>query len=99
MARWAPPEIVAAALTGDETAAEQLVAAVWPGCFRLAATVIGDRSLTEDAAQEVCAIVHRIIRSVRSADAFDTWLYRIVMRCGAFTACAASRSRTTQSCT
>jgi RNA polymerase sigma-70 factor (ECF subfamily) len=80
MARWAPPEIVAAALTGDETAAEQLVAAIWPGCFRLAATVIGDRSLAEDAAQEVCAIVHRIIRSVRSADAFDTWLYRIVMR-------------------
>ncbi|MDB5068973.1 MAG: subfamily polymerase sigma-70 factor [Candidatus Eremiobacteraeota bacterium] len=80
MARWAPPAIVSAALTGDEVAAEQLVAAVWPGCFRLAATVIGDASLAQDAAQEACVIVHRKVRSVRSAGAFDTWLYRIVMR-------------------
>jgi RNA polymerase sigma-70 factor, ECF subfamily len=80
MPRWAPPDIVFAALTGDETAAEQLVSAVWPGCFRLAATVIGDWSLAQDAAQEACVIVHRKIRSVRSAGAFDAWLYRIVMR-------------------
>ncbi len=80
MARWASPELVAKALTGDETAAEQLVAAVWPGCFRLAATIIGDWSLAQDAAQEACVIVHRKIRSLRSAGAFDAWLYRIVMR-------------------
>jgi RNA polymerase sigma-70 factor (ECF subfamily) len=80
MARWAPPETVSAALTGDEAAAERLVAAVWPGCFRLAAAVIGDRGLAEDAAQEACAIVHRKIRGVRNAGAFDAWLYRIVMR-------------------
>lgn len=80
MARWAPPEIVSAALAGGEAAAEQLVAAIWPGCFRLAATVIGDASLAQDAAQEACVIVHRKVRSIRSAGAFDTWLYRIVMR-------------------
>jgi RNA polymerase sigma-70 factor (ECF subfamily) len=80
MPRWAPPAIVSAALTGDEAAAEQLVAAVWPGCFRLAATVIGDRSLAQDAAQEACVIVLRKVRGVRSAEAFDAWLYRVVMR-------------------
>lgn len=80
MARWAPPELVSAALTGDEAAAEQLVAVVWPGCFRLAATVIGDWSLAQDAAQEACVIVHRKIHSLRSVGAFDAWLYRIVMR-------------------
>jgi RNA polymerase sigma-70 factor, ECF subfamily len=80
MSRWAPADVVSAALTGDEVAAEQLVAAVWPGCFRLAATVIGDRSLAQDAAQEACAIVHRKVRGLRSAGAFDAWLYRIVMR-------------------
>lgn len=80
MARWAPPEIIAAALTGDESAAEQLVAAVWPGCFRLAATVIGDPNLAQDAAQDACVIVLRKIRGVRNADAFDAWLYRVVMR-------------------
>jgi RNA polymerase sigma-70 factor, ECF subfamily len=80
MPRWAPPELVASALTGDEAAVEQLVAAVWPGCFRLAATVIGDWSLAQDASQEVCVIVHRKIGHLRSPGAFDTWLYRIVMR-------------------
>src|SRR5665213_3541663 len=73
MARWAQPEIVFAALAGDEAAVEELVAAVWPGCFRLAASVIGDRSLAQDAAQEACAIVHRNIRSVRNAAAIDVW--------------------------
>ncbi|MDB5028927.1 MAG: polymerase sigma factor, sigma-70 family, partial [Candidatus Eremiobacteraeota bacterium] len=80
MARWAPPEIVSDALRGDEAAADRLVGAVWPGCFRLAASVIGDWSLAQDAAQEACVIVHRKIRTVRSAAAFDAWLYRIVMR-------------------
>jgi len=80
MGRWAPAEIVSAALTGDDVAAERLIAAVWPGCFRLAATVLGDRSLAQDAAQEACVIVHRKIRSLRSIDAFDAWLYRVVMR-------------------
>jgi RNA polymerase sigma-70 factor (ECF subfamily) len=80
MARWAPPELVSAALTGDEAAVEQVIAAVWPGCFRLAATIVGDWSLAQDAAQEACVIVHRKIRSLRSAGAFDAWLYRIIMR-------------------
>jgi RNA polymerase sigma-70 factor, ECF subfamily len=80
MARWAPPEIVGAAYSGDAGAAEQLVATIWVPCFRLAATVIGDPGLAEDAAQEACAIVHRKVRSLRHIEAFDAWLYRIVMR-------------------
>jgi RNA polymerase sigma-70 factor (ECF subfamily) len=80
MGRWAPAEIVSAALGGDEASAERLIAAVWPGCFRLAASVLGDRVLAQDAAQEACVIVHRKIRGLRSAEAFDAWLYRIVMR-------------------
>jgi RNA polymerase sigma-70 factor (ECF subfamily) len=80
MGRWASPELVSTALQGDVSAVEQLVAAIWPGCFRLAATVLCDRNLAEDAAKEACAIVHRKVRSLRNADAFDAWLYRIVMR-------------------
>lgn len=67
-------------MTGDGTAVEQLVATVWPVCFRLAASVIGDWSLAQDAAQETCVIVNRKVRNLRNAAAFDTWLYRIVMR-------------------
>jgi len=80
MARWAPPEAIASALTGDETAVDELIAAIWPVCFRLATMVTGDRGLAEDAAQETCVTVHRKVRSLRRVDAFDAWLYRIVMR-------------------
>ena len=79
MGRWASPEVIASALTGNKTATDELIAAIWPACFRLAAMVIGDRGLAEDAAQETCVIVHRKVRSVRRVEAFDAWLYRIVM--------------------
>lgn len=80
MARWATPETIADAMRGDADAVERLIAAVWPHCYRLAATVIGDRNLAQDAAQESCVIVYRKIRSVRDAGAFDSWLYRVIMR-------------------
>jgi RNA polymerase sigma-70 factor, ECF subfamily len=80
MIRWASPDLVARALNGNPEGIEQLIAAVWPRCFRLAASIIGDVSLAQDAAQEACAIVYRKVRSLRAVDAFDAWLYRIVMR-------------------
>jgi RNA polymerase sigma-70 factor, ECF subfamily len=80
MGRWAPPEVIASALTGNETAVDELISAIWPACFRLATMVTGDRGLAEDAAQETCVTVYRKIRSLRRVDAFDGWLYRIVMR-------------------
>lgn len=80
MSRWAPPETLAAAVSGDAEAADRLVAAIWPACFRLAASLIGDAALAQDAAQEACVIVHRKIAGLREAGAFDTWLYRIVAR-------------------
>lgn len=80
MTRWASPALVSAAIRGEETAAERLVSAVWPACFRLAASLIGDCTLAQDAAQEACVIIHRKIRSVRTADAFDAWAYRVVTR-------------------
>jgi RNA polymerase sigma-70 factor (ECF subfamily) len=80
MARWATPGTIASAIGGDTDAAERLIEAIWPHCYRLAATVIGDRALAQDAAQESCVIVYRKIRSVRDAGAFDAWIYRVVMR-------------------
>lgn len=80
MGRWAPLEVIASALTGNEIAVEELLAAIWPACFRLATMVTGDRGLAQDAAQETCVIVHRQVRALRRVDAFDAWLYRIVMR-------------------
>lgn len=80
MGRSAPHDIVTAAIAGDVTAAERLIAAVWPTCFRLAASVTGDTGLAQDAAQEACAIVHSRIATLRDPAAFDSWIYRIVVR-------------------
>ena len=71
MGRWAPLEVIASALTGNEIAVEELLAAIWPACFRLATMVTGDRGLAQDAAQETCVIVHRQVRALRRVDAFD----------------------------
>ena len=79
MGRWAPAEVIASASTGNAIAVEELLVAIWPACFRLATMVTGDRGLAEDAAQEACVIVHRNIRGLRRIEAFDAWLYRIVM--------------------
>jgi RNA polymerase sigma-70 factor, ECF subfamily len=80
MGRWAATETITAAIAGDDDSAERLIAEIWPACYRLAATVVRDRSLAQDAAQEACAIVHRKVRELRNAAAFDVWIYRIVMR-------------------
>lgn len=80
MTRWASPDVVSAAIAGEASAAERLITAIWPACFRLAASLIGDCALAQDAAQEACVIIHRKVRCVRSADAFDAWVYRIVAR-------------------
>lgn len=79
MGRFAPPELVTAALH-DASAVEPLIAAIWPHCFRVAVAVIGERRLAEDAAQEACVVVHRSLRRLRSVEAFDGWMYRVVVR-------------------
>lgn len=80
MGRWAAPETVTAAISGDDATVERLLAAIWPGCFRLAATLLGDWNLAQDVAQDACVVVHRKVRGLRSPAAFDAWLYRIVVR-------------------
>lgn len=80
MSRWASESSIEEAVLGTVAAAERLITEVWPACFRLAAAALGDRTLAQDAAQEICIILHRKIRSVRSPAAFDTWFYRTAMR-------------------
>lgn len=80
MTKWASADLVAAAISRDKTSLDDLIKTIWPKCFRLAASLLGDRTLAQDAAQESCAIVYRKIPTMRNADAFDSWLYRIVAR-------------------
>lgn len=59
-------------------ALERLVAVLWPQAYRVAFTILRDRGLAEDAAQEACAAVARSLPALADARAFAPWSYRIV---------------------
>jgi RNA polymerase sigma factor (sigma-70 family) len=73
-------DLVEAARGGAPPHLEALIREVWPHAFRIALTVVHDRALAEDAAQEACAIVYARVGSLREAAAFRVWFYRIVVR-------------------
>ncbi len=75
-----PAGLVDAARRGGREEIELLLRAVWPDAYRLARAILGADQPAEDAAQEACIVVYRTIASLRSADAFRTWFYRIVVR-------------------
>jgi RNA polymerase sigma factor (sigma-70 family) len=72
------PQIVARARSGGD-ALEPLIAAIWPEAYRLSLSVLRDRGLAEDSAQEACAAIARSLRSLKSGDAFASWSYRIIV--------------------
>lgn len=45
--------------------------------LRLCASLLGDPTLAEDAAQEIFFKAYRALPSFRGQSAFSTWLYRI----------------------
>jgi RNA polymerase sigma-70 factor, ECF subfamily len=73
-------DLVEAARAGGAAQRESLIREVWPHAFRIALTVLHDRTLAEDAAQEACAIVYARIATLRDSGAFTVWFYRIVVR-------------------
>jgi RNA polymerase sigma-70 factor, ECF subfamily len=75
-----PNELVEAARRGSAGAVDRLVAQAWPHAFRIAYSIVRDRELAEDAAQEACAVLYRKAGQLRHASAFRVWFYRIVMR-------------------
>ncbi|MBV9103387.1 MAG: sigma-70 family RNA polymerase sigma factor [Candidatus Eremiobacteraeota bacterium] len=73
------PSLAAAAAAGDATAVNDLLEKVWPDAFRIAWSVLGERTAAEDAAQEACARTLTAIGSLRTPEAFPAWFYRIVV--------------------
>lgn len=65
---------------GSVDALERLLESVWPDAYRIAYSIVRNRTAAEDAAQESCATVYRSIATLRSAGAFRVWFYRIVAR-------------------
>jgi RNA polymerase sigma-70 factor, ECF subfamily len=76
-----PNELIEAARRASPGAVDRLVARAWPHAFRIAYSIVRDRQLAEDAAQEACAVLYRKAGQLRHAGAFRVWFYRVVMRC------------------
>jgi RNA polymerase sigma-70 factor (ECF subfamily) len=72
-------ELLERARRQDGSALESLIAIVWPEAYRLAVSILRDRGLAEDAAQEACAAIAASLHSLKSLDAFPAWSYRIVV--------------------
>jgi RNA polymerase sigma-70 factor, ECF subfamily len=71
------PALIDAARS-DDASLERLIEAVWPEAYRLAASILRDRTLAEDVAQDACATVARSLRALKDVRTFSSWLYRIV---------------------
>jgi len=63
----------------DGSSLERLIAEVWPQAYRLAFSILHDRGLAEDAAQEACASIARALPALRVPATFPSWSYRIVV--------------------
>jgi|HubBroStandDraft_5_1064220.scaffolds.fasta_scaffold07002_1 RNA polymerase sigma-70 factor (ECF subfamily) len=83
-APWPGARLRGDALTLFREASDAEVAsfirAIWPQAYRVAFSVLRDHGLAEDAAQEACAIILDAMPKLRAPQAFNVWLYRIVVR-------------------
>jgi RNA polymerase sigma-70 factor (ECF subfamily) len=71
--------LVDAARCGGE-ALERLITAVWPEAYRVAAGILRDRNLAEDAAQETCAAIAAALPRLKDTRAFRSWSYTAMVR-------------------
>jgi RNA polymerase sigma-70 factor (ECF subfamily) len=94
MASSVPIALVEAARTGESAALDRLVESAWPDAYRLALFVLGDTASAQDAAQDACIALCRMLPSLRATAAFGAWFYRIVIR--AASAIARGNARSTR---
>ena len=57
----------------------KLVELTSPFAFSVAFRMLGDEDLAKDAVQETMVTVWQKIESIRSAEVYNTWVYRIVL--------------------
>ncbi|HEV3088661.1 MAG TPA: sigma-70 family RNA polymerase sigma factor [Candidatus Elarobacter sp.] len=70
---------VRAAIGGDPAARDRLLEALWPRAYRLAASILGDRSGAEEAAQDALVAVATRLETLRDPAAFPLWSTRVVV--------------------
>ncbi|MFN2528197.1 MAG: RNA polymerase sigma factor [Candidatus Baltobacteraceae bacterium] len=58
---------------------ERLISLVWPEAYRIALSILQDRGLAEDAAQDACVSIARSLAKLQNAKVFRSWSYRIIV--------------------
>jgi RNA polymerase sigma-70 factor, ECF subfamily len=71
-------ELIAGALSGDESAYGALVTRYRDYVYTIAVRIVGDESDAEDVAQEAFVRAYRALPRFRGDSKFSSWLYRIV---------------------
>ncbi len=74
------PGLVIKAQHGDQDAFGQLATFAHPRLYRAALGVLGDHAAAADATQQALINVWRSLPSLRDADRFDGWSYRLLVR-------------------
>ncbi len=72
--------LVRLAQAGDDLSFAELVRAFQDIAVAFATATLGDYHLAEDAAQEAFVDAYRNLRSVRSPEAFSSWLHTIIVK-------------------
>jgi RNA polymerase sigma factor (sigma-70 family) len=75
-----PNDLARAAIGGDRTALEALVARLEADVYRLAVRMLGHPSDAEDAAQEALILIVTSLGSFRGDSSVRTWAFRIASR-------------------
>ncbi|MAT39284.1 MAG: RNA polymerase sigma factor RpoE [Ectothiorhodospiraceae bacterium] len=81
MREYTDEEIVQQVRGGDINAFGILVSRYEQKAFSLALSILKDRTLAEDAAQEAFVKAYKGLKKYRGGSAFGTWFYRIVYNC------------------
>lgn len=71
-------EIVHLAQAGNQDAVTQLVRLYHQPAFRVAQNILGSSQEGEDVVQEAWIVVVRNMHTLREAEKFNFWLYKIV---------------------
>lgn len=72
-------QLVEQAMRGDQSAFETLAAQSVDRCYALAYRILRDPHRAEDATQQALLGAWRDLPSLKHADRFDAWLYRLVV--------------------
>jgi RNA polymerase sigma-70 factor (ECF subfamily) len=75
------PGLLRRAQEGDLDAFEALVRAYQADVWRFARSLVRDRSLADDIAQEALVRAYRFLSGFRGDSKFSSWLFRIVRNC------------------